>query len=200
MALRRIAPEVLQVNLGPVRMWRDDLAKIARIIQECASSGAVMTADGYELDDVDDLLDLAEREVFQVEEFSIASLDGRVQLRLGRAVSLLEIQEPDLKAKGAVTEIKEVSNRCRNYANSIQFRQAVRILAAAIPLFGRSLLNATDKRLDEVPSQAIIYTRSRVEAPTFWQQKKHDVLITVVSNIFSLLLGGVIGYYVNKIS
>lgn len=46
----------------------------------------------------------------------------------------------------------------------------------------------------------ILNVKTRLEAPTFWARKKDDIMITVVSSVLSLILGGIIGYWLNSIS
>jgi hypothetical protein len=50
------------------------------------------------------------------------------------------------------------------------------------------------------PGTTLIYPNTRAEAPTFLSRNSDNIAITVISNVISLILGGVIGYYINKIS
>jgi hypothetical protein len=50
------------------------------------------------------------------------------------------------------------------------------------------------------PWYSKLLTKTRKEAPSFWDRKRDDLAITVFSNFASLIAGGFVGYWVNTLS
>lgn len=203
MALQRLGPEAVKYDLGPVKMWRDDLVRIVKFILDC-SQQVELTTEEYKLNDVEDLAELAAKRIFTIKQFVAVSDGGRIHLRLDESVAELTLLDPDYNLRGMASEVLRVAKECRRplftflpYASGLSLTALASALTSVlVPMVGRIGLPEFARR----PSVAILHTRSRAEAPSFWSRKRDDLTITIVSNLFSLFLGGVIGYFVNKLS
>ncbi|MCX5115979.1 hypothetical protein OG992_02240 [Micromonospora sp. NBC_00362] len=193
MALKRTAPEVLSIELGPVRMWRDDASELVKLLSQCCDKPPKLTADDYELDDVDEDFDaLLKQGLKEIAQFTLVGDDGRVRLQLG-ATNTVEITTPTLRDKGALGEASKIIRRCRRFEFG----------AAVVTLLGASIISVLRFRFPGLgtpllrwETETVIYTSTRAQSPTFWQRKRDDVWINAVS----LAMGGVIGYFVNEMT
>ncbi|SCG55622.1 hypothetical protein GA0070560_109186 [Micromonospora halophytica] len=172
-------------------MWRDDTAELVRLFGQCCDTPPKLTADDYELDDVDEDFDtLLKQGVKEIRQFALAGDDGRVRLQLG-ATNTVEITAPTLRDKGALTEASEIIRRCRRF----EFTTSVRALLGA-SILSVVRLPGLSLPLPTWETTTVIYTGTRAQSPTFWQRKRDDIWINGVS----LAIGGVIGYFVNELT
>ena len=199
MVLRRVVPEVITLDLGYLRMWRDDLGRMVSVLEQISKQQITMTADDYELDRIQDLAELAEQKVHSIRNFSFTGGQAdEVKLQLGENASLLQIIGDDLAAKGAAQEIYEIALNCRRVVVPDFSSSFIGSLLAVTPVVGGIAHAAIKSSGSRRPNRHVILdTRTRDEAPSFWREKKRDVWITAVSNVVALLLGGVIGYFIN---
>lgn len=197
MALRRVVPEVISLDLGYLRMWRDDLGRMVKVLEKICDGHITMRADDWEFDSVDDLAALAADRIYRVRSFSlVGGKEDKVKLQLGDTASLLEIVGGDeLSAKGAAQDLYRLAVECRRLQFQDLLSVSIGSLIAVTPIIG-TFAGAASRNRQAAP-HVILETRTRAEAPSFWVAKKNDIWITVVSNVIALALGGVIGYFVN---
>lgn len=181
-------------------MWRDDLDRMVAVLHKISHQKVDMKVDDYEIDDVADIADLASQGVHAVRSFSFTGGNsGEVTLQLGKDISLLQITGDDLASKGAAQEVYEIALGCRRLVTPDFVDTLFGAALLVAPVVGRAIYDGLSRRRDvERPKPRVLLdTRTRKEAPTFWDAKKRDVWITVVSNIISLGIGGLIGYFIN---
>ncbi|GHH61098.1 hypothetical protein [Lentzea cavernae] len=191
MALKKSKPSVQAVSLSWVKLWRDDLAEIADLMLEAAEPGEsllIQIDEDYTATAVEDLADHPKPRVDQV---TMVVGGGRIRLVLAPTEAALEVVEPDLAATGMLMKVLAVARRCRT--SSLLLRQAAEIMVEAV-------FSVVTRRWPTPPrinrSGAVVLTRTRAEAPSYWARKRDDVMLAIVS----ALVGGVIGYFVNMIS
>lgn len=68
---------------------------------------------------------------------------------------------------------------------------ALVLVMSAFPILAASSLKV---------GRTIIFAQTRREAPGFYTRKKDDLVITIASNVASLIAGGLIGYWINTVS
>ncbi|GAA1795593.1 hypothetical protein HC028_18490 [Planosporangium flavigriseum] len=149
----------------------------------------------------------------------------RVYLILERNKCTLEMRDPDNGMRWAASEAIRIAKRCRRrFAWLIRHAPFIflglatlstmvfAVIIAALGLQGKVSLTATLAvptpfafaaaisalaRPHRIP-WAVLCTRTRPEAPNFWNRKRDDIWITVVSNVISLILGAWLGYYLSS--
>lgn len=175
-------------------------------------------ADDYQIDAVADLAGLPEERVSRFEATTIS--DKQVQLVLSASDAFAVAEDPDLETKGLLAELQRLGQPQSWFGRnlSVIFWSAVMmivfvvilsfstagdtpawmviIFAAGGALAGTVLIWMYPRAES---ARAIIYTRTRLEAPTFWQRKRDDLWITGVASLISLILGGILGYFVGKL-
>ncbi|GAA1799957.1 hypothetical protein HC028_16690 [Planosporangium flavigriseum] len=219
MVARKTNDTYVTYDLGWVRMWRDDLAEVVQILSALGGT-TTLSAGDYTLDSVDDLATLSQP---VVSDFMLIVNQTRAVLTLDGRIARLEMKNPDLTARGAAAEVARVARRCqRRGAFFIQRRWllgAVAILVLGATYAVIEALGAVSKSLQwsavavvavllifnqathGKPAwlrRAVIYTRTRSEAPPFWERKRDDIWIAVVSGFVFLVLGVVVGYVLPK--
>lgn len=191
MALKKSKPSVRTLSLGWVKLWRDDVAEMVDVMLEAArpdESLIIQIGDDYTATAVDDL---AEHPDSRVDQFIALVGSGRIRLVLSATEATLEIVEPDLVGVGMSMKVWAIAERCRT--RSLLLRRAVELLLETV-LLAFTFSGGKLPRISK--SGAEIFTKTRVEAPSFWARKRDDVMLAIVS----ALVGGVIGYFVNVIS
>jgi hypothetical protein len=210
MAIQRTHPRVVVRRFGPVRIWRDELSEIVAIIQQ-VHPVSVLEVDEYTCDQVDDL---AELEKLRVARFALTSEDGLVSLLLDEDAAHISAVEPDLTTMGMLGEVERIATR---HSRSRLFSLLRLPLMVTTTIFASVTFVVYGLVLGPLPNwllivlaglvagplassagggslaQAILYTRTKAEAPT-WLSRNRDALITnvIVSAAF-LVIGIVIG-------
>ncbi|WP_155246107.1 hypothetical protein [Salinispora arenicola] len=213
--LHPLRPTAVSLDLGPMRLWRDDLAKIVALIKDVYSIDRLQT-DRYLIDTLDDLDGVEERTIGL---FDVEAGDGRLRLTIKRSLALLTIYDPDLQARGLMVEIKRIAARRRRGLVILSGRARNRFFLTLMAIGGGYSAVATIVSGGKIftesewlhiviavcasvvigtviyprESGAIMYSKTRAELPT-WLSRNRDNLTTnaVVSAIF-LVLGIVIG-------
>ncbi|SFR11656.1 hypothetical protein SAMN04488564_103622 [Lentzea waywayandensis] len=213
-----VIPKVRTENLKVVRMWKDDIDEMVRLIEEATAQDGedlIIEVNGEDL-----LKDVSHLSSYQGRVKSISVTSGSVRLYLGAYPCQIVVRTPDLKLRGMMSEIVKIADRCmrlRFFHKTLHsMRNAVLFTLACVAVTtylgtttasGRTSPSLVDFALIPVgalvaiglvfwllrPLSSVLHTRTRHEAPPFWQRKKDDLLI----NLTSLMIGGVIGYYVN---
>ncbi|HYN96089.1 MAG TPA: hypothetical protein VES42_19765 [Pilimelia sp.] len=111
MALRKTTVDTLVHDYGRIRVYRDDLAEMVKVLRDVASN-CHLRADDYELDDVDDLSQLADKGITRVVDFVFSADGNRVGLSVNKRRALLAVREPDLIWRGAAAEVERIAKRC----------------------------------------------------------------------------------------
>jgi len=214
-------PEKIHQVHGPVRLWRDDLEEIVQLLREGAPDGHIET-DEYVLDHV---AELAQLKAAQIGSFSFIDEAAGVELALTDYACTLTIADPSLTQRGAATEVARILARNQLPTNTLL--RALPYLAAAIGFalamivpWGRnglilSILGAiivggvslsvvtaekwVARRRHFLP-QSILSTRTRAEAPTFWERRSEEIVIQAVVSLVSLAVGGVLGYLIDTLT
>lgn len=112
MALRSTAVDTLIHDFGRIKVHRDDLDEMITILRGVARDSRI-SVDDWELDEVNDLRELASKGITRVRTFVFSADQGRVGLHIGRRRGLLAIREPDLVWRGAAAEVERIARRCR---------------------------------------------------------------------------------------
>lgn len=159
-------------------MWRDDLDRMVAVLHKISHQKVDMKVDDYEIDDVADIADLASQGVHAVRSFSFTGGNsGEVTLQLGKDISLLQITGDDLASKGAAQEVYEIALGCRRLVTPDFVDTLFGAALLVAPVVGRAIYDGLSRRRDvERPKPRVLLdTRTRKEAPTFWDAKKRDV-------------------------
>jgi hypothetical protein len=227
MALRKLGPEVTRRDLGPVRMWRDDIAEMVAVFREAIPQGDVdIEVDGYKVDEIEDL---AELKVPNIEVLTVEDRSEKVALELSTSRCLIKAYDPDLATRGMIAELAQIAERCRRRYVGLRILSSgffglvnlcifflLGVALKAIPVTGEWLNRAlllgsfgavvsitayvlVRTRIVVLP-KSILFTGARAEAPTFWMRKRDDIWLTVIASLVSLILGGFLGYWINTIS
>ena len=217
MPVKRVHPEIDRRKLGAARLWRDDLAKIVKLIGEIdPDDPPSVMADDWEIENVDaDLAELADTlHKLRVQSFDVDTAGGRVHLKLSATESSLEILDPDLHDRGLATELQRMmKERRRFFAGGRLFWLSFAL--AAILFTTWALERSSTHPLPQpyawfliVPSAvlfafsiaarvleldtkrgAIMYTRTRAEAPTWFQRNKDGLATNLIVSIVFYILG-----------
>jgi hypothetical protein len=127
MTLRRLNPLVKRENLGPLRLWQDELSSMVSILQQLKDVKLDVQADGYQLDDVEvDLpnipksrLDRFTATAMRITHTDVASASPTgsssstelvseseiLSLRLAKDYCCIEATEPDPETRGVMSDI-----------------------------------------------------------------------------------------------
>lgn len=210
-AVQRTKPRRVTRHLGDVRLWRDDLAEILKVIQQ-VHPVSTLEVDAYTCESVEDLASLEEA---RISRFVAQSDDHTVVLVFDRKISEISAVEPDLATRGMLSEVEKIAGRGferRIYAAlTLAFLALISALIVVAWLFGEKLPKEMPRMMG-IPligvmlvfaflvlvvqqrfRRPILYTRTRAEAPT-WLHRNRDSLITnaIVSAVF-LVIGILIG-------
>lgn len=187
MAVRRIRDRQETYQLGHLKLYRDDLIEIAKVLAELGTlevdcGGRVMDNPGA-LEN----LDLPER----LPDVSMAVWDGKtkVEVKLGESEASVRLTEPTTFTLGTLSRIEKLARQRRRLVAPVKYN------TAAGP---RVVLVAT--RAPKVRSSAVLINANRSERPTFWQRARDDWIIAVVMLVLGAVIGGVVGYWVNTIT
>jgi hypothetical protein len=265
MPVQRLEPEVKRYDLGPVRLWQDELAEIVRLIGLLPDVAMRIESDGYLLTDVkDDLPTLGPKVKYFTVKATRSHLPSEtvISVTLSRDSCRIEETDPDLTTMGLIQSIKSLMEACRRWPNwlpssffagmtsvpSPSFQLAVSTSFAPSPgavssdrkistvqtstaaglglmlmmvslagsiIFGtgvvQHLIHPHGKPwvkwllsigiaipcivllliliVGGVYSRSVLFTATREEAPTFWQQKRSDIAINVIVGFVFFLLG-----------
>jgi hypothetical protein len=176
-------------------MWRDDIAEMVSLFGEATSDGKVKTqTETYELSDLDDLAQIG---TACVDHVIVTADQGRLRLELGPRECWVEVTDPDLKARGMLAEVVRLSKRHKRFGAQFRYR-VLTMAAAAWPwrTVSRTLLIEGAGKVQ----RTILYTRTRAEAPTFWMRKREDIWIEISVSVISLIIGALMGYWINTIT
>jgi hypothetical protein len=219
MARTPLEPTVERRSLGTLRLWSDDLARIVDIVRDNSTS-MVIECDGYAIDGVEDLDDWDDLRVW---DFFVNTADGRIEVYLDEDEAIVEVREAGYDDKGMIAEIEAVAAFCRRgflkrdpTAKVLAFSLTLGALGVATMVVNRIVTGnwhafgggpwwislafvpitmlATWAVVREPRPGAVMYSRTREEAP-LWLTRNRDALTTnaVVSFVF-LVLGIGIGY------
>lgn len=240
MPVEKITPSVHREWFPVVRMWRDDLEEIVKLVREVVGGKEKLMLRVRDKSDeysISEIADIATFKIPRLKQISIYAPSIRVRLDIGPKDPILEVEDPDLHVRGLLAEIsrmihakaRPLARLDRWIVDHLWF--LILILLVAIPIglinmLSGASLGAHDKtpgiawqpavvglafgtvlyyavgwlyRLGKF-NTSILHIKSKVEEPTFWSRKKDDLAITLVSSVLSLILGGIIGYWVNSIS
>jgi hypothetical protein len=117
MPLKRLKPEVKSYDLGPLRLWQDELAEIVRLVKQLPDVDVRIESDGYLLTDVkEDLPKLGSR----VKYFTVTAtppsqtallpvaMNPVIRVALSRDSCLIEATEPSLMTMGLIQTIQSL--------------------------------------------------------------------------------------------
>ena len=238
MALEKITPSVYRKDFPVVRMWRDDLEEISKLIEEVVGDSGSLIIQVYDGDDkyaVANVEDIATFKRSRVDSATLYAPSIGLTLILGPQAPTLEVEDPDLRVRGLIVEISRIVQtsarplgRMNHWLSQhIWFVVFMFVLFISIGISGTLSFARYDGGEAEVSwtpavlglsmgmisylivkglyrlirlDRSILYVKTKIEEPTFWSRKKDDLAITVVSNVLSLGLGGIVGYWVNSIS
>lgn len=177
MALKRERPLADERVLGRVRLWRDDLYEIVKVMREVAPD-LTLHADDYTLDDVDDLADAPET---YVRRFVAESQGKGIRLDLAD-VSVIAANDPDLKTRGMMEEVQRLTRRRRVFIT----RPAKAYSFAGVPI------------TELLPPRPIVFTTTYAETPPWWVRNKDALATNFIVSLVFLGLGILIGHFLAK--
>jgi hypothetical protein len=224
MSLKRLKPVIEQYELGSLRLWRDDLARIVGLMEQL--NGAVnVEADNYEVGDVEeDLPEISK----QLDYFSVtvtkvdedATQRRLLRLRVSKNDCSIAATDPDATTRGIISEIQSLAKKNRRLplwltafigsrsglALGISALFALALAAGATLFLERfhfptlafifvlimssiGLLLSAGLLVGLVRSNTILFTETRAQAPTWWEEHRGDVAIHVVVGAAFFLLG-----------
>jgi hypothetical protein len=116
--LERVKPEVQRVNLGCVRMWREDLDELVRLVGKLPDVKVRIEANENTATDLAaDLPQLGPRLAYFTVTGLRASQDSAelevVRVHLANSGSYVEAADPDLDAKGLFREVEALAKKRR---------------------------------------------------------------------------------------
>jgi hypothetical protein len=229
MALRQVGPQVDTTRLGPVRMWRDDLEVVERLVRE-ASDGDGLTIEAkarrieFTLDNIQDLGELPDKRVDRIE---IRSEDGRILVILGNAEDVVTLRDANMTTRGLANELMKLAKKRRlfrvfHWIYGSMLRTAIVMIlgfGSSIALVSLSQDGPTSWMLvPSNPSQwlflafclvmlLVFLFRVRPERSRLYVKSRLELppfwarkRDDIAINIVALLIGGIIGYLVNMIS
>lgn len=183
-----------------------------------------LAADNWIMDDLTNDLGALSKSQDQVRSFTIRAHAGKVRLDLGPKIRKLEVDEPNLTQRGMIQEVRLVLDARRTYPVVTWCSWIVGLLLAVFAaglvglmigkaanrlfwapfatymLFGTLWAYTVAAFTRKIDCRPRIYTKTRSEAPTFWVRKRDDLWIEATVSVVSLILGGVIGYWINTIT
>jgi hypothetical protein len=192
MPLKRLTPLVNRHDLGVLRLWRDELAEVVKLIQQLDDVELRIEADGYQLDDVD--TDLPQIGKLRIEEFSVTATrptytykggamhagEGKyINVRLSKNGSYVEVTDPEPDMRGVVSDIQTLIAKCRR-----------------LPLWSRPLIEnaSTGTVSSSTTTTRVVAARSAQDIPTL------AVILTLVSFIASGLAWISVGQHVSHMN
>lgn len=213
MAVRRIVDEptpVLVHHYPRVRLWREDLVELVKLVEDAFPGGAQLRADDYALDGVDDIAALPGARIRSFDVISNA-VDGP-RLKLTEFSFRLEIPNPGYTGRGLADVLQQFAREHRQFVLSPQpFLVAVAVASlasiylhlsprAAALLRGTQItvllaLAIASYRANSrgqpflVSSGAAMFTNTRAEAPTFIERVKDDIVVNAAGVCAGWLLG-----------
>ncbi|MGW4462195.1 hypothetical protein [Micromonospora sp. NPDC004704] len=225
-------PEILHLNFGAMRIWRDDIAQMVSILQGATDKNLEFESDGFTLDSVSDLSDLPQESLTyfnatlkdeSAPEWHNDESSYKIVLHLATDKSFLILKDPDNGMRWAASQIGDLLNRRqRRIYGAMKVTRVVALvmillLAAPASFVIRGVLHpiinvsyvmlvftalglrfAIGRRLKS-DRGTLIFKKTRAESPAFWQRKRDDITITIVSNVVSLGLGAWIGYMLSNL-
>ena len=225
MAVKPIGPRqptVRRATLGSVRLWRDDIEKLVQLIETGFPGPAItIQGGGYEFDTVNDIGAI---ESPTLSNLKITTNDDRLYLGIeGGDGCVVQIKDPDMLSEGFQSHLEGFIRQHRLRLSAFSRSDTLKLSSLLICLgllnwsrnhqlgsvFNIALMVATIVSLVlliEWPAatkrkyRVLIYTKKRAEAPPFLERKRDDLWIEAVVGVVSLVLGGVIGYWINTIT
>ncbi|MCO6000138.1 hypothetical protein [Actinoallomurus rhizosphaericola] len=189
MTLRRTQSPIEHTELGHLKLYRDDLIKIAKILAEIGP--LEIKCGDWEGDDPTDFdsPDLPER----LPGVEMTATDGTigVGVRLKRNEAIVIVAEPTSLTEGVLSRIQRITKPRRRAVTAVRYdmpggpKIAIRPISAKTPV---------------VRSSALLINDYRENRPTFWERTRDDWIVGAVWCVVGLVLGGVIGYWVNTIT
>lgn len=224
MALKKLSPDTSSRHLYAVRMWRDDIAEIIAMLKTLGDQKITIKLHvgrvEYAVDAIDDLDQLRDD---HIDDLVITHPRGEVKLTLGD-INRITTNDADLQTRAVVEQIEHYTRRKGRlrlyqwlYATQRWRGPILSLSAMGVSLYLLMRSESSNWQSLEVrhwvsaaiglilslallimarPNKSKIYARRRVDLPPFWQRKRDDIVIAVVS----LIAGGVIGYWINTIS
>jgi len=189
------------------------LVDIVKLINQVAPGQSLsIKTDEYELDDIEELKDLPDPKVRQI---IVKTQDGRYEFSVGPEGGRIDVPDQGLVSRGLTASVHLVM-RGANRDHWI-FSHLFAILYLAIGALSLKFLDQTGEVIRWLTFIAcigysikilvnrarrkyhvvsVVHNRTRKEDPVFWVRKRDDIWIALVS----LLLGGVLGYFVNMLT
>lgn len=171
-ALKRNAPEECTVQLGCLRLWRDDLEAIVAMVEQLPDVEITLEANCYTFDDLTtDLAKLGPRiDYFKVTATSTNADAGREILRIQLGGPNTAYHDP---------------NSVEDYA-IVADRDSVRATDPDLPTKAvihdiTSFADQHRRKVRTSTTSTILYTGTRAEAPTWWQEYRSHIGIGVVT-------------------
>ncbi len=219
MPIEPLRVPVDETSLPSVQMWREDFERIAAIVRNTyPGSELVVVTELHRLDSFDEISQLPYR---QMHSLSIATSDGRITLNFRQAGCLLTVKRPDTLSRGLAAEIRDFIDLRRRRLGRVVLGLVLSALGAVCivmaarsgeldaqepgPAVGWWLAAGSAALLGTfvafmAPPRNRLFTQYRAEAPTFLMRKRDDLLIESSVALVSLVIGGVLGYWINTIT
>lgn len=201
MTSRRIGVREETYRLGHLKLYRDELEQIAKVVNEVGE--LVIRCGDWEMTDPADFTNNAELpEVLPALTMVASRTAGKtavtaghewptVQVTLSLTEASVTLTQPDTHTLGVLSRIQQVSREGRRWGPGVVL---VQVLAAIVIAAFTSKSIRTARPL--TASRAVLINAYRADRPSFWRRSRDDWIIGAVM----LLLGGVLGYFVNVIT
>ncbi|MEJ2851950.1 MULTISPECIES: hypothetical protein [unclassified Saccharothrix] len=230
MSVKWLNPKIDSEEFGTLSLWRDDIAEIIQTIKVAVTEPLTIKTTDHEGDDLDEVLDkeppkierlqvstpsgrltltLSEKQSFM--NISDATASERAMLTEVARVVKKHRQNVIWSKFGEVLTFfllgllitfgadlyHRIENALTDTGHTIVLTFSNGALSLLVFIAAATLLVVAAV---VQPGVSVIRTQTRADAPGFWRRKGDDLKITIISNLISLALGGVIGYFVNTIS
>ncbi|WP_148307915.1 hypothetical protein [Actinoplanes friuliensis] len=201
-----------------MRLWLDDLVELARVLG--AQDIETITIDGDII--AEDINDLRDYERTKVDSLLLQCVGGQT-VELSRNVAKLVLPDQSIRDLGMAAEVERITRQRRRHIYRLRraIFAAIPTFLAVLGIVAFMVQKAATTSLPDVifvcafsatiasiltwvlwastagsVSSAIIYTRTRVEAPT-WLERNRDGLTT---NVIVSLVFAVVGFIVGRLT
>jgi hypothetical protein len=176
MVLKPTSPEEYNVQLGKLRLWRDDIETIVALVRQMPNVEITLEADHLTLDDLTaDLPQCGRRvEYFKLTARTEADKKEREVLRL----QLGGCRDSDIETRAKNPRLFLDRDRLRATDPDLGTRAVI-----------NDIMSFTRRHRRRMGIATILNTGTHAEAPTWWQEYRSHVGIGVVTGAVFYVLG-----------
>lgn len=198
-------------DFPPTTLYLDDLSEIVGIFTKACKCIEIKAGD-YKITDPAELEALATK--FPNGRFESIYLQGYepyISLDLRTFGVTAYISDDTLEQRGVVAKVRDILNKGKKKSPRLLFYALTYIAAfvgtwqiiskdylLGLPLIGLSLVSISVSVNYGMKNKVVVHSHLRGTAKTFFERKKDDIALAVISAFLGALLGGVITYLLRK--